>query len=230
MNRKLRRWVALSLVIGTGAFFSCSPTPDDGNGGPDGSTDDGAGDVADTGTDAPADAGADAGADANADAADAGDDAADAGDDADAALPDGGLRFVVVSCTLIAPAPNANAQWIASDGKRYRLSGLLPAPKAGAVIGATGTPIATLSPDDLAELLAAAQTLDSSAAGTTTTTGPTQHMTTRNGKLYSAGAAGNPEILVLSLVDGASAGQRTVISHNDPAADVVRKYGCFIGE
>jgi len=233
MNRKLRRWVALSLAIGGAAVFSCSPSSDDGNGGADAEAEAQADAEAEAGSEAGSDAGADAATDAATDA-DADLDAAadaDADADTDAAPPDAGLRWVVVSCSLIAPAPNANAQWIASDGKRYRINGIFGPPKAGAILGSGGpAPIGTLSDADLAELLAAAETLDTSAAGTTTTTGPPRHMSTRNGKLHSAGVAANPEILVHSLVDGLEAGARTEITHNDPAAAVIRRWGCFEAE
>lgn len=251
MIRDRRLWAAVSVfVLGGGALYYCSAPPDDGNGGPDGSTDQVAEPVEDTAVDVPAnDAPAndatepDAASDATTEdvtVQDAATDAlleaasdaiADVTGDADATLLDAGV-FVVTACYLQAPVPNANAQIVTSEGKVYRTSSFTIPPTAGTPVqGSWGTLLTTLSPANLAALLASAQTVQASDAGTTTTVGTIQHQTTRDGKLYSAGAPGNTPILVHSLLDGINAGKRTEVIHNDPAATVVRnRGGCFEGE
>ena len=78
------------------------------------------------------------------------------------------------------------------------------------------------------ELLTAAQTLDISSAGYTTTIGPPVHNNARQGTYYSAGTMRYPPTLVDFYEDGISVGHKKVISANDPAANVIRKYECFV--
>lgn len=239
-----RLWAAVTIfLLGGGALYYCSAPPDDGNGGRDGSTDPIAEPAEDTAVDAPAndatepDVGTDAATedvavdvtvlDAPLDVTDASPDVADATVDVDAGL------WVVTACALLAPSPNANTQIVVSDGKVYRTSWFGSPPKAGSGFVGSGSPTYTLSPSNQAALLAATKTVQTSDAGTTSTTGPAQHGTTRNGALYSAGAQGQSPVLVHSLIDGMldPPKQRVEVVHNDPAATIVRNLGgCFEAE
>lgn len=142
--------------------------------------------------------------------------------------PPSGPRWVVVSCSLQATFPNALATFIDSEGNRYILPNLpLAAPPAGSMVfGTLPPPNATLSTSDLVALLAAADQLDHSTAGYTTTVGPMHHLMTRIGTLRSAGAPG-PSVLVESWTDGSAFGQSTFTTSNDPAAAVLERYACF---
>lgn len=234
MIRDRRLWAAVTVfLLGGGALYYCSAPPDDGDGGRDGSTDQVAEPAEDTAVDAPATDATEP--DASADAAtedvavDASPDVADAIADADAAPVDAGV-WVVLSCYLEAPTIG-NVQVIASDGKGYRYNSFMQAPGAGTLLGnwGNGAITFTLSQNDQTALFAATKTLQTSDAGTTTTTGPAQHGTTRNGSLKSAGAYKDPPMLVHSLIDGMvyPPKQRVEVVHNDPAATIARKWGCF---
>lgn len=254
MKRAAKRTFASLLLIAPLVVIACSGGPGGGHDGKDGGAD-AADDVAldqGTGSDATLDAGDDGASDAGADATlDAGDDAAaDAGDDAasdagdddassfdagDASVDasDGGAttRFVITSCTTQEGAGGWRSTWIDSEGNRYTHN-LVAAPPAGSAFPAPAppgwpAPYAKLSPAELADLVVAAQTLDTSTAGHTVTIGQIYHFMTYTGYLRSAGRLKNPAVLVDSLTDGVSYGQETIILHNDPAAVIVRINRCF---
>lgn len=250
MTRAAKRTFASLLLIAPLVVVACSGGPGGGLDGKDGGAD-AAADVAldeGTGSDATLDAGDDGASDAGLDAAlDAGDDAAadagddgasDAGDDADSSFDasvdasDGGAtRFVITSCTTQEGAGGWRSSWIDSEGNRYTHN-LVAAPPAGSAFPAPAppgwpAPYAKLSPAELADLIVAAQTLDTSTAGRTVTIGPIYHFMTYTGYLRSAGRLKNPAVLVDSLTDGVSYGQETIVLHNDPAAVIVRINRCF---
>ena len=244
MRRRLHRCAALSLAL-TAVAACTSASPNGDGGGPD------SGDIPlDAGADADVDIDVDAGAAADGsdaaeaedarDASDAEDasDAADALDDADAldAADDGatdasdaGVPWVITSCSIQEAAGLPRSSWVTSDGKWYMALGMGCAPPAGGPWSAPyPSPISTLTPDALAVLIAAAQAVDSSTAGYTTTVGPPYHNTTRVGTYRSAGAPKHPETLVDSWRDGRFIGTRTVISANEPETAKVRAYRCFV--
>ena len=242
------RFIVAAIVV-TALVASCSGSDggDPSDGGADSATDDAASDVTvdDTGSDAVAETGDDGGAadadsgnpDADADAgdADAGDADiadADAGDadvaDADAGDADAGsVRFIVTSCTA-QQGTQTRSFWIDSDGNRY----MGPVgPGAGQAFPSPAppgwpAPYGKLTPAELANLLAGAQTLDTSVAGTTTKIGPIYHQMTWTGYLRSGGRLGS-SVFVDSLTDGVSYGKETIVLHNDPAANAVRTGRCF---
>lgn len=220
------RFALVAVLAATAIVASCSEKPGNPDGGgPDGSTTDATGDVAleDAGADAAVDTGIDAG-DADIPDAEAGDaDVADAGDAGSTA------RFVITSCTT-QQGTQYRSTWIDSEGNTYAFNG--PAgPGAGGTYPSPAppgwpAPYGKLTPAQLANLVAAAGTLDMSAAGHTTTVGTTYHMVTWTGNLRSAGRLGS-SVFVDSLTDGVSYGKETIVLHNDPAAVVVRVGRCF---
>lgn len=198
------------------------------------------GDTVDAGRDADAadgngEDGGDAGAsdadtsdEAGTDASDAAGDASDGaidGDAGDASL-DAGPTFVVTSCWHLEGV--WSSEWIDSAGNRYKASGQSPPPAGLLWPPGTVTPYSTLSAADLAALISAAKTLDVSTDGYTTTIGPNVHNNAREGDYYSAGTLRDRETLVVYYEDGITVGHKKVISANDPAANVIRKYQCFV--
>jgi hypothetical protein len=125
--------------------------------------------------------------------------------------------FQVIECTFEAAGFRMHAR-IWSDGTLDR-NGNLPRLSL--------TAEGKLLDSDLAALLEAARAVSASTAGTTTTTGPPFHSNSRSGRLQSRGRPEQPFVLVESLEDGRTAGRRTYVRHDDPAADIIRRFSCI---
>jgi hypothetical protein len=136
--------------------------------------------------------------------------------DVEADVDEPSPRFQVIECTFEAAGFRMHAR-IWSDGTLDK-NGNLPRLSL--------TPEGKLLDTDLAALLEASRIVNASTAGTTTTTGPPFHSSSRSGRLESRGRPEQPFVLVESLEDGRALGRRTYVRHNDPAADVVRRFSC----